>query len=94
MTQTLTDLRENITELNRTVSRRTGDAADIARRDDAESAWLAAVREEYAPNLNDTQWDTVYTYAYQEGHSGGYGEIEHYVADIADIATQVLLAAR
>ena len=91
MPKTLTELRDEATVLNRTVSRR--EPGGRERITAAEDAWKAAARAEYAPDLNDAQWALVYAYAYDQGHAAGYSEIENYIIDAATLVTNVLAAS-
>ena len=90
MEHTLTELREAVTLIGRTVSRRNREGAELLAT--AEEAWMTAARAEYAPTLNDAQWHILYGYAYQEGHSGGYQEIENCIIGLADFAQRLIQA--
>jgi len=58
------------------------------------SEWSEWLHSEYGSDLTDEQHEMVYTKAYENGHAGGYSEIENEYIELADLATNLIRSVR
>lgn len=62
------------------------------RTGELEAQWRAWLADEYASDLSSVAQSLIYTKAWEDGHSSGYNDVEHYYSEHADFARQVIAA--
>src|SRR5690606_12227267 len=56
----------------------------------ARTAWLEVLRDQFSPTLSLAQAEVIMDLAWQEGHSCGYEQVEHLYSDYADMVARVI----
>jgi len=52
--------------------------------------WQTKLKNEYAPGYTDELFNKVYSKAYEDGHSSGYGEVRNYFLDLTDFVDDII----
>lgn len=59
-----------------------------------QAQFRADLADEFAYDLPKVVSDEIYTMAWAEGHSSGYGEVAHHYNDFAEFARRVVAAVK